>query len=49
MYWLLDKKYCYSHAQCNEKGYCQHGDCVCQPGYNYKHDCSVFGCKLRFI
>ena len=42
---FLDEKECYEDADCNN-GYCHNGDCLCSPEYNYKHDCSVYGCKF---
>ena len=35
---------CDVDEDCN-KGYCENGECVCLDDYNYKIDCSLYGCK----
>ena len=41
-----DKLDCYSDASCHGVGFCRQGRCMCPSEYNYKKDCSIYGCKF---
>ena len=43
----LDKLDCYSDAYCHGSGFCRQGKCMCPSEYNYKKDCSIYGCKYK--
>ena len=43
----LDKLDCYSDDSCHGNGFCRQGRCMCPSEYNYKKDCSIYGCKYK--
>ena len=36
---------CKTNYDCHDKGYCHVGACKCLANYEYKVDCSSYGCK----